>query len=318
MDRVKALVKYDCEDTTYALNNQGLTGMGIDIAIFDTGIVEHIDLKGSVYTFLDYVKRRKKPYDDSGHGTHVAGIIAGSGTASSGNLSGIAPGSGLHVIKVLDHKGDGNIRDTLKGIHWLSRNYKERGIRIVNISVGTSPAIQNIEEKQLLQAVEALWDAGLVVVTAAGNNGPESGSITLPGISEKVITVGACDDQIYINKKGDAKYNYSGRGPTSESVCKPDILAPGSYIKSCNNYSGSYNSGLYNSGNKKHYPFYAVKSGTSMATPVVTGAIALLLEKYPHLTNIEVKQKLKESAEDLNRPINEQGSGLLNIQKLLM
>lgn len=313
MDRVKTLVKYDCIDTTGASCNQGLTGKGINIAIFDTGIVEHIDLKGRVHTFLDCVGGRMTPYDESGHGTHVAGIISGSGVASSGTISGIAPSSNLHAIKVLDYKGDGNIRDTLKGIDWLMKNYKERDIRIVNISVGTPPTIRNIEEIQLLHAVEELWDAGLIVVTAAGNNGPESGSITLPGVSERVITVGACDDQIYINKKGDAKYNYSGRGPTFESVCKPDILAPGSYIKSCSNYRGNYNNR-----NKNRKYFYAIKSGTSMATPVVTGAIALLLEKYPDLTNIEVKQRLRESADDLNRPINEQGWGLLNIQKLLI
>ncbi len=308
MDRVKKLVKYHCVHTINSKNAIPLTGKGIGVAILDTGSHAHIDLKGKIYSFQDCVNKRYSTYDESGHGTHVAGIIAGSGAASKGKISGMAPGSQLHILKVLNYRGDGNIQDTLKGIRWILENHKKLNIRIVNISVGTIPTLKDYNEFQLLRSVDELWDAGIIVVTAAGNNGPKRGSITLPGISKKVITVGAVDDHVFINEKGDVKYNYSGRGPTYECVCKPDIVAPGSYIKSCNNYK------LSGQGIKK---FYTIKSGTSMATPVVSGAIALLLEKDPTLTNVDVKLKLRETSRNLNRPANEQGWGLLDITKLL-
>lgn len=153
-----------------------------------------------------------------------------------------------------------------------------------------------------------MWWEGLIVVVAAGNYGPAEGSITIPGISKRVITVGAVDDHIFINKNGIIKYNYSGRGVLEDLVFKPDILAPGSYIKSCRN--------TWNNKNKKTY--YTIKSGTSMATPVVSGAVALLISRYPELTNDEVKFRLCASAYDLNRPLNEQGCGLLNIEALIL
>jgi serine protease AprX len=121
-----------------------------------------------------------------------------------------------------------------------------------------------------------------------------------------VITVGSCDDQFYMEEGKKKRKSYSGRGPTAECVVKPDLLAPGSYITSCN--------ARYREKGQKPY---TMKSGTSMSTPVVSGAIALLLSKYPDMSNVEVKLRLRESSIDIGRPQNEQGWGLLNVEKLL-
>ena len=196
-----------------------------------------------------------------------------------------------------------------RGIHWVLKNYKKYQIRIVNISVGTLPHLGISEGQRLVSAVEELWEAGIIVVTSAGNYGPARGSITLPGASKKVITVGAVDDQIYINQNGQMRRNYSGRGPTQECVCKPEILAPGSYIKSCNY---QWNSKLH----KGSEP-YCIKSGTSMATPVISGALACLLSKYPDMTNLDAKLALRDCAIDLGKSINEQGWGLVDMERLI-
>ena len=149
--------------------------------------------------------------------------------------------------------------------------------------------------------MDRAWDEGLVVVVAAGNRGPGRMTITTPGISRKVITVGCSDDDREVLVGGNRMVDYSGRGPTAACVCKPDVVAPGCGVVSCASDFGRY----------------TIKSGTSMSTPVVSGAIALLLEKYPDMTNRDVKLKLMESAMDIGLPKNQQGWGLLDIKRLL-
>jgi serine protease AprX len=159
--------------------------------------------------------------------------------------------------------------------------------------------------KRMVQLVEALWDCGIVVVAAAGNYGPDSGSIALPGSSRKIITVGASND-VSVRHAYRVKEHYSGRGPTRECVMKPDVVAPGSGIYSCNaNYDGY------------ETPPYIMKSGTSMATPVAAGAIALLLSKFPDMKNMEVKLRLRESCTWRNLSEYQQGWGEINVQRLL-
>jgi len=299
-------------------HDRGYTGKGVGVAIVDTGIALHRDfIEGGnrVIGFVDFVNHKSEPYDDNGHGSHVAGIIGGNGFSSKGRYKGVAPECNLIGVKVLDHRGDGNISDVLAGLQWIMDNRKKYNIRIVNISVGTS-AKDNLDENSLLvQGVDAVWDNGIVVVVAAGNNGPGPMSISTPGISRKVITVGSSDDNVAVEIFGNSKSkDYSGRGPTPFCIKKPDIVAPGSNIISCNisRYSLRSKDGYANSP-----MMYTVKSGTSMATPVVSGAIALLLSKYPNLTNKEVKLKLRESAVDLGHHWEKQGWGLLNVRRLL-
>ena len=302
MRRVKETVHYFCNDTLFG----HIDGHGVTTAVLDTGISPHPDLKGRIVAFGDMLYGKKRMYDDNSHGTHVAGIIAGSGGLSSGLNAGIAPASQIVAVKVLDQKGEGKIRFLIEGIKAILRNRDKWQIRIVNISIGTLPHQGDEEEMELMRWVDRLWDEGLVVVTAAGNFGPRSGTVTIPGISKKVITVGASDDGNQKDRYGKVGTNYSGRGPTSECVCKPDLVAPGSYIRSCNGFS-----------QKKNLKAYSVKSGTSMSAPVVSGAVALLLSNYPDMKNVEVKLRLLMSADDMGKDPNIQGRGLLNIEKLL-
>lgn len=276
------------------MENFGYTGKGIGVCILDTGIYDHIDFAGRIWVFRDFISSRRFPYDDNGHGTHVAGLIAGDGTASMGKYRGAAPGCGIVALKVLDRYGNGSESDVMRALQWLEEHWRRYGIRILNISVGTTSNSGN-DHTRLVKGVERLWDAGLVVVTAAGNQGPKPGSVTAPGNSKKVITVGSSD---LLNGRS----AISGRGPTEECVCKPDLVAPGNRIVSC--VPG------------KPYS-YGIKSGTSMSTPLVTGAIACALEKDPTLTNRDIKTMLKESTDDLGFSRNQQGWGKFNRRKFL-
>lgn len=270
------------------------TGKGIGVCILDTGIYEHIDFTGRIWAFYDFLAFKRRPYDDNGHGTHVAGLVAGDGTASMGKYRGAAPGCGIISLKVLDRYGTGSQDDVLRALRWIRENRQQYRIRVVNISVGTTCNSKR-NHARLLESVEQLWDEGVVVVTAAGNQGPRPGSITAPGSNKKVITVGSSDLL-------EGRSAISGRGPTAECVCKPDIVAPGNKIMSC--VPG------------KPYS-YGVKSGTSMSTPLVTGAIACALEKNPALTNTDIKTMLMNSAEDMGLPQNLQGWGKFNRRKFL-
>lgn len=250
---------------------RGWFGQGVGIAVLDSGVSLHADLQGQVIRFRDYVYERNACYDDYGHGTHICGIIAAKNKTA---LHGVATESRLYVCKVLDRHGNGRIEDTCRAVDELIRFNREhrQSVRILNISVGMTDAVRPNLQRSLIAAVEKAWDSGIVVLAAAGNNGPEEHTITSPGISRKIITVGSIDDQWDLQgQKG-----YSGRGPTQACVVKPEILMPGTNILSCANRKDGYTR----------------KSGTSMAVPVLSGVIALLLNAHPSLTPNEVKMRL--------------------------
>lgn len=253
-------------------------GKGVTICILDSGIVPHEDFGNRILAFRDFLKHREEPYDDYGHGTHIAGICAGSGKKMSGKYRGMAPQSRLVIGKILNQQGDGKIDHLVEGIQWCMAMQKKYHIRVLNISIGLLKSIDNKQQKILLDYIDEAWNQGIITVCAAGNNGPGSGTVTVPGTQPKVITVGSIEK----GKRGMVPSRYSGRGPTQECVLKPEIYAPGREIISCSNNG-----------------WYVKKTGTSMAVPVVTGAIALLLQEQPWLSPVDVKMKLYESARAL-------------------
>ena len=299
MDRVRKLTGAE------PLLAKGFTGKGITAAILDSGIYPHPDLKERIVDFRDFLNGRTGCYDDYSHGTHVAGILAGNGKLSRGRYRGIAPECRLLPVKVQDRRGNGRRQDVLRGLEFVISTRERYHTRILNISVGT--LAEGKDDEELIQAVEDAWDAGLIVVAAAGNMGPRKESITSPGSSRKIITVGASDDEQIeaFPRKGRILTGYSGRGPTCACIVKPELTAPGTGIVSCSSRYAFTRQG------------YTVKSGTSMSTPVVSGAAALLLSLHPELSNLDVKMRMHESTVDLKLPGSRQGWGFLRIDRLL-
>ncbi len=278
-------------------------GTGVTIAVLDSGICGHPDLEGRILEFRDFAIGRTRMYDDNGHGTHVCGILCGSGALSRGKYRGIAPGAGLVAGKVLDEDGNGSAEAMLAGLEWVLEERERYRIRVLNISVGIGSLKEEEKEQALREKVEQVWDSGVLVVCAAGNKGPGEGSISAVGGSGKVITVG-CHDGEYRKDQAGLCAAYSGRGEEGAVPRKPDIVAPGTDIISC---SANYQAGRP----------YIAKSGTSMATPVVAGAAALAFSCFPRMSNEECREKLLYTATDLQLPWNQQGWGMVHVGRLL-
>jgi serine protease AprX len=292
--------------------NAGFTGKGIVVAVVDTGIYEHPDLAGRIVAFKDLVNQQIRPYDDNGHGTHVAGDIASNGSQSNFLYRGPAPEAGLVGVKVLDKNGSGLLSTVIDGIQWCIDNRETTGIRVLNLSLG-SPATESYTGDPLCQAVEKAWDSGIVVCAAAGNEGPEPRTISSPGIHPGIITVGAMNDMNTTSSGDDRVADFSSRGPTIDDLTKPDVLAPGVNIISLR-APGS----TLDKQNKQSRvgTWYSSLSGTSMATPVCAGVVAQLLQANGSLTPDRVKARLVETAlklDDLDP--NTQGAGVINAQK---
>ena len=247
----------------------GYSGKGVRIALLDTGVAYHRELENRIIYFKDYVNNRVRAYDDNGHGTHIAGIICGKNC-------GMAPQAELLVFKILDNKGNGRTQDAVKALHWILEHHREYNIRILNFSMGYMPNANVKMQEKLLEMLDRLWDEGIIVVTAAGNNGPGENTITVPGISRKVITVGVSDE---VEGKTEGEAGYGSKGPTSCCIVKPEILAPGTEVLSLSNVNNQYTR----------------KSGTSMAAPVVSGALALAVEKRVDIQPVEMKLLLYDS-----------------------
>lgn len=290
--------------------NSSDTGEGIGIAILDTGIYPHPDLTtpGRIVAFKDFVKGRTKPYDDNGHGTHCAGDAASNGFKSGGVYTGPAPKANLIGVKVLNKLGSGLMSDIIAGIQWCIDNKDNYNIRVLSMSLGAK-ASSSYKDDPLCTAVEKAWDSGIAVCVAAGNEGPEEGTISSPGIDPRIITVGAIDDRNTVGTSDDKIASFSSRGPTIDGLAKPDLMAPGVNIVSLRTPK-SY----LDKSNKKARvgEWYTSLSGTSMATPVCAGVAALIIARYPDITPDELKVILVKTSRSLNNNVNDQGSGLID------
>ncbi len=299
-------------------NNTMLTGKGTKIAIIDTGIYPHQDLEGRITDFVDFINNREEAYDDNGHGTHCAGDAAGDGYASSTKYMGPAPEADLAGVKVLNSTGSGTLDTIMQGVEWCIRyneNEPDMPIDIISMSLGTPPQEYGEEDQDpLVQIVEEAWRSGITVCVAAGNSGPDRQTIASPGLSDRVITIGALDDRDTANNRlDDDVATFSSRGPTIYGEVKPDILAPGVDIVSLRS-PYSYIDKLQKSNRVGEH--YFTMSGTSMATPICAGVVSLMKQYNPDLTPDEIKELLKSGAdlwEDENGNIY--GAGYLNAEK---
>ena len=291
---------------------RGITGSGVSVAVVDTGIDNTGDLAGKVIDGYDFSGEGSYTTDSFGHGTFVAGMIAGSGAASNGAIKGVAPGVNLVSLKVAGADGSSDVVRVIAAIQWAVSHAAVDHIRVLNLSLGTD-STQSWRIDPLDAAVEGAWRAGLVVTVAAGNGG--AGAISKPADDPYVITVGATDDATTPAMSDDAVAPFSATGPTAAGIAKPDLVAPGTHVVSTR-APGSTVDTTYPSA--RIDPIYFRGSGTSFSAPQVAGAAALLLQQRPSLTNNQVKAMLTGTADPLSGvPATAQGAGELDIRSLL-
>ncbi|HEX6163755.1 MAG TPA: S8 family serine peptidase [Vicinamibacterales bacterium] len=288
------------------LGTPSVNGKGIGVAIVDSGIASHSALSGKVVASVNYATGETSAADAYGHGTHIAGIIAGSISYGPTPLykNGIAPGAHLVNVRVLNRQGVGYTSDVIAGIQWVLDNRVKYSIRVMNLSLG-HPIQAPCAMDPLCLAAEDAAAKGLVVVASAGNSGkdaagnPVLGSVSTPGNAPGVITVGALNTWNTVSRGDDTVTTYSSRGPTRyDMMLKPDVVAPGNKIVSLE-AQGSYLSKTYPSLHVagSGYNAYSMMSGTSMAAAMVSGGAALLLQSTPSLTPRHVKVALQATAE---------------------
>ncbi|HET6957034.1 MAG TPA: S8 family peptidase, partial [Vicinamibacterales bacterium] len=280
---------------------------GIGVAIVDSGISPHAALTGKVVANVSLITGDPSVLDAFGHGTHVAGIIAGNGSAAASVTGlftgGVAPGVQLVNVRVLGADGVGRTSDVIAGIQWAIANRARYNIRVINLSLG-HPVMEPSATDPLCEVVADAFHAGIVVVAAAGNDGVTAdgtrvlGGITSPGNSPWAITVGSLNTWGTVKRSDDTLTTYSSRGPTRfEGTVKPDVAAPGNKIVSLeangSNIPIEYPY-LHRAGNGSNS--YMQLSGTSMAAPMVSGGVALLLQGTPGMNPSQVKMALQAGA----------------------
>ncbi len=283
------------------LTQDGYDGSGVTVAFIDTGIASHIDFlmpNNRVLVFKDFVGYEKNAYDDNGHGTFVSSVACGNGICSGKKYAGIAPNANIISLKALDKNGETGAFTILEAMQWIHDNHKKYNIRVVCMSFGSQPLSSG---DPLIRGAETLWNDGIVVVVAAGNSGPETSTIKSPGVSTKVITVGALNDARSEDGKFDEKMfkvaDFSSRGPAFNNF-KPDLVASGVKLTCC-------------SINEKEP--YTQMSGTSVATPLIAGLSALIIQKFPEISPYEVKGLILQNCKKITGNRNEEGFGYFKI-----
>ena len=326
-------------DVPAAADGSRPAGDGVTVAVLDSGVATNTDLAaGRVVGWKDFVNGRPAPYDDAGHGTYVAGLIAGDGTASlplekggyaTVQFRGVAPAADIVGIKVLDELGQGRTSTMIAGIAWAIAHKDEYDIRVLNLSIGGNP-VSSFTRDPVDRAVEAAWRSGITVVCAAGNEGDfGAGGILSPGNDPFVITVGATDTQQTAAVTDDVVADYSSVGPTLfDEVAKPDLVAPGNRLISLRT-QGSYIDTNFPDNVIPLADFaptapaetasnYLMLSGTSTSAPVVAGAAALMIGEDPRLTPDDVKVRLMGTADHVvGASAHQQGAGTLDVDGAL-
>jgi len=280
--------------------HRNINGSGVKVAILDTGIDStHLDFSfpnGTSKIINSISFTGESTADGFGHGTHCASIAAGTGAASAGQYVGVAPGATILNVKVLDNSGEGLESWIISGIQWAVDNKAN----ILSMSFGATDGGDGSDP--LSTTVNWATNQGAVCVVAAGNSGSEMYTICTPGVAELAITVGA-------STKTDVVASFSSRGPTSDYRIKPDVLAPGVNIVAARARGTSMGTPI------PQYYNYTMASGTSMATPHVSGAVALLLDAHPSWSPMRVKMALANYARDLGGSVLDQGTGRIDVCK---
>jgi serine protease AprX len=294
-----------------------VSGKGITVAVIDSGVADHPDLAGRIVARVDLTGEGSSG-DPGGHGTNVAGLIAGNGAASKGQWTGVAPQANIASVRVIDASGHAKLSTILAGLQWVLRNRSTYHIRIANLSFGGA-ALSGYQDDLLASAVEMLSFSGLTVVVSAGNDGQAgASSITTPATDPFVITVGADDTNGTAGPKDDSIAKWSSRGPTAfDGIAKPDLVAPGRRIVGLR-AAGSTIDTLYPSrrvtAKGTVSAQYFTMSGTSMAAAIVSGAAALYLERHPSATPRQVKAQLTATARPLHGVrASDQGAGVIDV-----
>ena len=281
------------------------------VAVVDSGIIRHPDLKEQVIAFYDFSNEKSDDcIDYFGHGTHVAGCLAGDGRCLNGRYHGICPTAKLVILKVLNRNGLGEAKWLIEALKYILENYKKWNIKIVNLSLGVEKEVSDASLSVIIQLVNAIIRKNILVVCAAGNYGPENNTIYGIGKLQDVITVG-CYDGIYekINATNNCRM-FSGRGDKRSTIIKPDIVAPGTKIISCNNAPEKLRNGKIRNA-------YIEKSGTSMAAPIISGVLMGILLNYPSISPREAQKMVLSLATDIGYEKNVQGNGFVNCKKIV-
>jgi serine protease AprX len=271
---------------------RGIDGSGVTVAVIDTGVAAVPDLAGRLVGGVDLSGENDPFHDSYGHGTFVAGLIAGNGTSSKGAYRGVAPKTNIVSVKIAGADGSADVSQVLAALQWVVSFKDQFHIRVVNLSLGTD-STQKYQRSLLNYAVERAWDAGIVVVVSAGNLGPASGTVTKPGDDPLVITAGAVDDAGTVGRSDDSMPGFSGVGPTVDGFDKPDLVAPGRSVISLR-APGSTIDTQFPTG--RVGDAYFKGSGTSFAAAVTSGAAADLLDAQPQLTPDQVKSRFMRTA----------------------
>lgn len=254
-------------------------GSGVTVALLDTGVSQVADLGNRVLARVDFTPDHDG-YDRYGHGTHMAGIIAGDGSLSGGGWTGAAPRANLVSVKVAGADGSTDVSVVITGMQWILAHKSTYDIRVLNLSFGTDSK-QSYLIDPLDYAVERLWASGIFVVVAAGNRGPDAGTINKPGDDPFVLTVGAADLKNTIDRSDDTVASFSSRGPTQDGLAKPGIVAPSVTMVS-NRATGSTIDQLHP--DARVGDSYFKGTGTSQGAAVVSGVAALMFQANPALT----------------------------------